>query len=334
MVDAVRTVFMGSSGLAEPTLQWLAENPLLDLCAVYTQPDKPHGRGMKLRPGPVKVWAEANRIPVRQPTKLGPEEEAWLEGEGIALILVLAYGHILKRSLLKLPRFPVLNLHGSLLPRYRGASPINAAIAMGDTESGVCLMEVTARLDAGAVADCEVVALDSGETAGTLAPKLGAACPPLLERTIPALLKGTLEFTPQDEAAATYTRLLGREDAMLDFRADAVELDRRRRALTPWPGAAFRHGESVLRVGAATAVRAQGEPGTVLAADASGVLVACGEGGLLVQQLQRPGGRLLEADAFLRGYPLAVGERLPLLEMAPLVGPAPFKFRPAAKRKE
>jgi len=213
-------------------------------------------------------------------------------------------------------------LHTSLLPKYRGASPIQSAIASGERATGVTLMRIVRRLDAGPVADVEGVAIEALDTATDVEAKLGAACVPLLRRALPRLAAGALSFTPQDEAAATYCRKLAKEDGGLDLGAPARVLAARINGLFPWPGCAIEIAGQVVKLGladVAATVEAGGTPGEVLGHDADGLLVATGEGVLRLRRLQRPGGRLLPAAEFLRGFLVPAGSTLPSRAMPGLV---------------
>lgn len=325
---------MGSDPIALPLLDCLhgEMGQQFALRGVFTQPDRPHGRGMKLQANAIKQWAQSNRVSVLQPESIGTEELDWLREQGVELILVMAYGHLLKRDLLALPKHPVLNFHASLLPRFRGASPINAAIAAGESETGVSLMQIVPALDAGPVFAVEKVPLSSSETPATLAQKLSMACVPLLRTHLPDVVGGTLQAVPQDKASATYCRILEKQDALLDFQEPAVALERRIRALSPWPGTAVDwqstpDSEPIrLKIGHASALPYSPinavQPGTLLPKSAfptqEGLPVATGEGVLFFNSLQRPGGKMLGVDEFLRGFPLACGTVFRSEPMRPL----------------
>jgi methionyl-tRNA formyltransferase len=236
----------------------------------------------------------------------------------------------LREPWLAVPPLGVLNLHTSLLPRYRGASPIQTAIACGERETGVSLMRLVRALDAGPVADVERVRIDPMDTALDVEAKLAAACVPLLARTLPSLRAGTLSLVEQDAAQATYCRKLAKDDGALDFTAPAETLAARVRGLFPWPSCGVEHDGLMLKLGLADAVVATktGEPGEVMRADASGVCVQTGREWLRVLRLQRPGGKMLSAAEFLRGHPIAVGTRWPSRPMTPLDSTVPFPPRP------
>ena len=324
----LKVVFMGSDPIALPLLNWLVGEggATSRLLAIYTQPDRPAGRGQKVEAGPIKCWALAHGVPVRQPEKLSDEERAWLAAQEADVALVMAYGHILSEAFIATPRLGTLNLHASLLPKYRGASPIQTAVACGESETGVALMRVVKKLDAGPVAEVERVGVASLDTALDVERKLAAACVPLLARTWPRLSEGTLIFTPQDETKASYCRRLVKEDGRLDFAAPARALAARINGLFPWPGCSVEIKGVGVRVGLADAFPGKtGDPGTVMGLDMEGLLVATGEGILRLRKLQRPGGRLLPAVEFLRGFPAVAGTRLPSQAMSSLISPQPFR---------
>ena len=327
-------VFLGSDPIALPLLDWLAEagGALARVTAVYTQPDRPAGRGQRTGAGPIKRWAEARGLPVCQPEKMARDQGAWLAAPRADVALVMAYGHILSEDFIAVPRLGALNLHASLLPKYRGASPIQTAVACGERVTGVTLMRIVKQLDAGPVADWERVAIDPLDTAPEVEAKLARACVPLLARTLPVLGRGDLAFRDQDHAAATYCRRLVKTDSRLDFAAPAGALAARINGLHPWPGCAVEINGVTVKLGLADVGAGFGAPGgnpappgTVVGTDREGLLVSTGEGTLRLRRLQRPGGRLLPAPEFLRGFPLVPGARLPSQPMAPLVSPAPFR---------
>ena len=324
----LKVVFMGSDPIALPLLDWLMGegSAAARLLAIYTQPDRPAGRGQKVEAGPIKRWALAHGVSVRQPEKLSDEERAWLAAREADVALVMAYGHLLSEAFNATPRLGSLNLHASLLPKYRGASPIQTAVACGESETGVALMRIVKKLDAGPVAEVERVGVAPIDTALDVERKLAAVCVPLLARAWPRLFDGTLTFTPQDETKASYCRRLVKEDGRLDFAAPASVLAARINGLFPWPGCSVEVNGVGVRVGLADTLSGKtGEPGTVMDLDAEGLLVATGDGILRLRKLQRPGGRLLPAGEFLRGFPIAIGTRLPSQPMSSLVSPQPFR---------
>ena len=338
MSTPLRVVFMGSDPIALPLLDWLAGEgcAVASIAAVYTQPDRPAGRGQKIAAGPIKHWALAYGVALRQPEKLTPDELVWLAAQQADVALVLAYGHILKDDFIAAPRLGTLNLHASILPKYRGASPIQTAVAQGETETGITLMRVVRKLDAGPVADLARVPIASSDTALDVERKLAAACVPLLARALPLLRDGTLIFVPQEGERATYCRPLVKEDGRIDFAAPARILAARINGLFPWPGCTVEIGGVQVKLGLAEVAGADDRDpsaeegltarpaGEAVGADNDGLLVATGEGVLRLRRLQRPGGRMLSAADFLRGFAVSPGTRLPSRPMTRLVGDRPF----------
>lgn len=314
-MSQLRIVFMGTGEIGAPSLRALVDAGH-DVVAVYTQPDRPAGRDMKLRPSPIKIAARDLGLTVLQPEKIRREEEVGqLKAFQADLAIVVAYGQILPKSVLETPRHGCWNIHASLLPRHRGAAPIQAAILAGDAESGVTIMQMDEGLDTGPILVQEAFALHRHETGGSLHDRLGAQAPGLLLQAIAGFQAGTLHPSPQDSALSTYAPKLSRENGRIDWTRSAVEIDRQIRAFTPWPGAftTVDHGGQavVLKVHRSALARsARGEPGTVLRADRRGILVAAGEGGILLLQVQAPGGKRLAAHHYLLGRPVREGSRL------------------------
>ena len=323
----LRLLFLGSDPIALPVLEYLAGagRELATLVAVYTQPDRPHGRGQKVVPGPIKEWAQAHGLPVYQPERLGPADTARVRDLGVDAALVMAFGQLLKDDFLAAPPSGVFNLHTSLLPQYRGACPATVAIASGDGETGVTFMRVVRKLDAGAIVDQERVPIGAHETTASLEAALGVAAVPLTARCLAALRAGTLAAREQDESAVSYCRRLAKTDGVLDFSRPAAELARRINALMPWPGCAVEIGGVLVKLGLAEAAEGGGAaPGTVLAPEGDALPVATGEGTLRLLRLQRPGGKMLPATEFLRGFAVPVGSVLASQPMPPLVAREPF----------
>ncbi len=337
VAEPLRIVFLGSDPIALPGLEWLEASgrDIARLVAVFTQPDRASGRGQRPASNPVKQWALARSLPVFQPEKLTGSVREQLHALRADLSLVMAYGHILRDDFIATPRLGTLNLHASHLPRYRGASPIQTAIAQGETATGVSLMRIVRELDAGPVAEVAPVSIDAADTALEVEARMAAACGPLLGATLPRLAAGTLTFVEQNHTAASYCRRLVKEDGALDFTRSAGEIAARIRGLFPWPGCTVEVRGTVLRIGLAEEevsaghVATAAEPGTVLGADARGLRVATGKGVVRFLRLQRPGGRMLPAGEFLRGFPIDAGTVLPSLPMPPLVSAQPFPHRPA-----
>jgi methionyl-tRNA formyltransferase len=326
----LRIVFMGSDAIALPALNWLAGegSGVAQVVAIFTQPDRAVGRGQRIQPNAIKRWAEAHGIPVLQPEKFDGAARGQLAGFQPDLSLVMAYGHILKQDAIDTPRLGTLNLHTSILPKYRGASPIQTATASGDRETGVTLMRIVPALDAGPVAEVERVAIGALDTAADVEARLAQACVPLLARALPRVAASTQTFTEQDTTKVTFCRKLEKSDGTLDFNQPAATLAARINGLMPWPGCAVEINGQVVKLGLADVCSLidykPATPGEILGADADGLLVETGQGILRLRQLQRPGGKMLPAADFLRGWPVAAGTRLPSRPMPPLVAPAPF----------
>lgn len=305
---ALRVLFAGTPGFAVPSLEALLASAHT-VCAVYTQPDRPAGRGRRPRSSPVKQCAERHGLPVRQPAGLrgrAPELAAW----GADLMVVVAYGILLPPEVLAVPRLGCVNLHASLLPRWRGAAPIPRAIAAGDRVTGVTLMQMDAGLDTGPVLAQRETPIGDRETAGELHDRLALLGAALLGETLDGLEAGTVTPRPQDPALATYAPKLTKEEARVDWRLPAVQVDRLVRAFNPSPVAWTPSPWGRLRLWRVTPrAAAAGAAGTVLAAGPE-LVVACGTGAVRLDVLQPPGARPMTAQAFLNGRPVAVGQRL------------------------
>jgi len=329
----MRLVFMGSDPLAVPLLDWFAGPgaSVVELVGVVTGPDRPSGRGQSVRPNGVKAWTEGRALAVLQPEKLDPAAYAAVSALRPDVSLVVAYGKILRDDFIAIPRLGTLNLHASLLPRYRGASPIQTAVACADAETGMSLMRIVRELDAGPVADTERVPIGPLDTAAEVEAKLARAAVPLIARAFPLLPGGALNFREQDHATATFCRRHEKADGALDFAAPAALLAARINGLNPWPSASAELGGAPVKIGLADWVdQAPGRaPGTALGSDSHGLLVATGRGVLRLRRLQRAGGRMLEAAEFLRGFPVPEGTVIPSLPMTPLVAATPFPHRRA-----
>ena len=346
MLKPLRLVFMGSDAIALPLLEWLAGegSALAQVIAVYTQPDRAVGRGQKVQANAIKTWALARGLPVFQPEKLSEETRAELAELNADVSLVMAYGHILRDAFIATPRLGTLNLHASILPKYRGASPIQTAVANGEKETGVTLMRIVRKLDAGPVADVERVSIDPRDTAVEIESKLAAACVPLVKRTLPKLAEETLVFAEQDETCATFCRKLAKDDGALDFNHPAAVIAARVNGLFPWPACSVEiNGQPVklglaetAEIGAGTAggppapdaeSRPTAAPGEILGVDTEGLLVATGDGLVRLLRLQRPGGKMLAAPEFLRGFPIVAGTSIASRPLPVLVGAEPFPFK-------
>ncbi|MCO6412878.1 MAG: methionyl-tRNA formyltransferase [Thiogranum sp.] len=296
----MRIVFAGTPEFSVPTLEALLGSRHT-VVGVYTQPDRPAGRGRKLVPGPVKQLALRHGTPVFQPANLNA---APAQGELAALrpdlMVVIAYGLILPQAVLDLPSLGCVNLHASLLPRWRGAAPIQRAILAGDPETGVCLMQMEAGLDSGPILAEARIPIREDETGGSLHDRLSQLAARLLATHLDDLEHNRLSPRPQDPTQVTYAGKLDKAEAVIDWRLDAVRLERQVRAFNPWPVAQTLYKNNVLRVWEAMAVvNCGGEPGTVVEADKQGIDVACGTGCLRLLQIQLPGGKRLGPRDFL-----------------------------------
>ena len=301
----MRLVFMGSPDFSVPVLEALLAAGH-EVACVYSQPPKPAGRGHKERPCPVHAFAESKGLPVRTPRSLkGPEEQAAFAALGADAAVVAAYGLILPKGILEAPRFGCLNVHASLLPRWRGAAPIQRAILAGDRESGVTIMRMDEGLDTGAMLLKESVAIGPETTASSLHDALSA----LGARSIIAALAnlGALDPEPQPEEGVTYARKLEREEGRIDWTRDAAFLERQVRALNPWPGVWFERAGARIKVLAAEAAPGRGAPGLVLD---DRLAVACGSGALRLTRVQKEGKGPMAAEDFLRGNPIPTGTRV------------------------
>lgn len=321
---------MGSDEIAIPTLDYLdGASELITLEAVYTQPDRARGRGKKVQPNAIKSWALERALSVIQPESFGAEEMEQLQELQPDIILVMAYGHILPQVVLDIPRLGIYNIHTSLLPELRGASPIETAVASGFTESGLSLMQLVMRMDAGPICGQSVVPISPLETGGSYRGKLADASPQLLGKYLTLMVDGSIEMVEQDETGATYCRLLVKQDGQLDFSRSAKSLASRINGLNPWPGCYVKLDGVALKVGSATCQLDGyvGEAGKIVNCDSDGVAVATGEGILKLLTLQKPGGKLLEVSDFLRGYQIEEGARFENQEMHPLISKKPVSHK-------
>jgi len=306
----MRIIFMGTAELSCASLQKLAEN--YSVVAVVTQPDKPRGRELKLQFSPVKTLAEELKLPVLQPLKARDETFiAELRGLKPDLIVVVAYGQILPQSILDLPKFGCVNVHTSLLPKYRGASPIQSAILNGDAQTGVTIMKMDVGLDTGGIISQARTPILKEDNSQTLHDRLAQIGADLLVKTIPDYVEGKILPKPQPVEGASYAAKIKKEDGRIDWSEPAEKILNRLRAFTPWPGAfTLLHAEPkplFLKIWKAEVVRNNGQTGTVLSADKNGIVVACGKDALRILELQREGGRKLSAQEFLVGHPFSHG---------------------------
>ena len=307
----MKLAFLGTSDFAVPALGALVEAGH-DVLAVYTRAPKPAGRGQQERRTPVHERALALGLPVRTPQTLRDEDEAQaFKALDLDAAVVVSYGHILPTSFLEAPVLGCLNIHGSLLPRWRGAAPIHRAILAGDAETGVTIMRMDEGLDTGPMLLAERTPISAADTAETVHDRLAALGARLIVSTLDGLVAATILPVPQPQDGVTYAHKLGKEEGALDWRRLAAELERKVRAFHPWPGTWFEASGERIKVLAATLALAGGAPGTVSIGPDGLPTVTCGTGGLKLLRLQRAGKSAQAADAFLRGFPLPAGSVLP-----------------------
>ena len=310
----MKVVFAGTPEFAAVALRALV-GAGFEIPLVLTQPDRPAGRGMQLQASSVKQVALEHGIEVLQPLSLrtdskDPQRAAEaqaaherLQALDYDVMVVAAYGLILPRSTLDIA--PCINIHGSLLPRWRGAAPIHRAIESGDVDTGVTIMGMEEGLDTGPMMLMERVPIEDADTTGSLHDKLAALGATMIVDALRRMEAGNLPATPQPEEGVTYAAKISKDEAKLDFTQPAIELWRKVRAFNPFPGAQGMVNGTAIKIWQAEPVEGQGTPGQVLAADAAGIVVACGTGALRLQQLQKPGGKRLAAAEFLKSFPLA-----------------------------
>ena len=310
----MKLVFAGTPEFAAVALRALHEAGF-EIPLVLTQPDRPAGRGMQLQATAVKQYALAHGMEVLQPLSLRMDSKdpqravearaahERLQALDYDVMVVAAYGLILPRSTLDIK--PCINIHGSLLPRWRGAAPIHRAIEAGDAETGVTIMQMEEGLDTGPMMLIERVAIEDTDSTGSLHDKLAALGGRMIVDALRKMAAGQLEAVPQPEEGVTYAAKISKDEAKLDFGLSAEALARKVRAFNPFPGAQGLVEGVAVKIWNAQPLAGKGEPGRVLAADAQGIVVACGEGALRLVELQKPGGKRLAAAEFLKGFPLA-----------------------------
>tara|TARA_R110002096_G_scaffold105923_6_gene233074 strand:+ start:831 stop:1775 length:945 start_codon:yes stop_codon:yes gene_type:complete len=302
----INVVFMGTGDIGLPSLRWLIENDATNVVGVFTQPDRPFGRKLVMTPPEVKTVAQAAGIPVFQPEKLRDSSAlTQLRELKPDLIVVMAYGQILKRAVIDLPTIACINLHASILPRHRGASPIQGAIRAGDRESGVTVMYVDVGLDTGDILLSETCELTVHETGGSLHDRLAEIAPVALSKAVPLLVEGSAPRTKQDETEVTYIGKLNRDHGKLDFTASATELERLIRAYHPWPGTYALLNHQKLKIFPQTEVvpaLPEFQPGMIQEAEGDRLVITCGKGALALHQVQQEGRKRLDVKSFLAGH--------------------------------
>ena len=307
----MRIAFLGTPDFSVPALAELAAAGH-EIAAVYAQPPAPRGRGQEVKPSPVQAFAESLGLPVRTPASMrDPEAIAAFQALDLDAAVVVAYGQILPAAVLEAPRLGAFNLHASLLPRWRGAAPIQRAVMAGDAVTGVQVMQMTEGLDEGPVLLSETVRIGPLDTAGTMLDRLSAVGAHLLPRALAAIERGGVQATPQTAEGLTYARKIKPAEARIDWTAPAAEVDRKIRGLSPFPGAWFEapSDKGPVRVKALLSRLEEGDgaPGAVLA---DGLLIACGDGAVRLLTVQREGRGVQDAETFLRGFVLPPGAML------------------------
>jgi len=306
-MSALRLAFMGTPDFAVPTLAEIVAQGH-EVACVYTQPPRPAGRGKADRKTPIHVFAQSHGFDVRTPKSLkGEAEQAAFAALDLDVAVVVAYGLILPKPVLDAPRLGCLNLHGSLLPRWRGAAPIQRAIMAGDAQTGVMVMQMEEGLDTGPVLLAEQTPIGAHETAGELHDRLAQIGASLMGRALSALSRGGLDATPQSEDGVTYAHKIEKSEGRIEWSKPAEDVDRIIRGLTPFPGAFFEVNGTRVKVLRAVPVEGSGAPGTVIG---EGLTVACGEGALRITEVQRAGKAAMDVEAFLRGTDVPVGTTL------------------------
>jgi methionyl-tRNA formyltransferase len=296
----MRIVFIGTGDIGVPTLQTLLKSEH-DVVGVVTQPDKPVGRSLSIKPPPIKKAIAATKIPVWQPARI-KERQAIEKIRGLTpeVIVVMAYGQILPRDVLEIPKIACLNLHASLLPRWRGAAPIQAAIAAADRETGITVMYMDEGLDTGDILLQHATDILPGETGGSLHDRLAKVAPDALLDALALLAHGKAPRTPQDNTTASYAPKLKREDGKIDWSIPAADIERKIRAFNPWPGAFMKFDGRNLKIFSAVSVPLRGTPGKILRSEKEFV-IAAGEDALSLVEVQLEGKRRMSAAEFLRG---------------------------------
>lgn len=307
----LRVAFMGTPEFAVPTLRQLLAMPEVEVVVALTQPDRPSGRGRAVVESPVKAVAAAAGLPILQPRSLRKDAAAVEQLRGYApdLIVVAAYGLILPASVLAIPRLGNINVHASLLPRWRGAAPITFALLAGDSVTGLTIMLMDEGMDTGAILTQSEEPIHADDTTGSLSARLAARGAALLGETLPRWVAGAIEPQPQPAEGITYTRLIKKEDGAIDWQRPAVEIERTVRAYQPWPSAYTLWNGAPLKVLRASVVAALGAPGEVVTVP-GGAAVVAGDGALRLDEVQPAGKRPMAGKAFINGAPGFVGARL------------------------
>ncbi|MDE6431955.1 MAG: methionyl-tRNA formyltransferase [Opitutales bacterium] len=325
---ACNVVFFGSHEVAIPILDYLFSRPEVILSHIVSQPDRASGRGKILKPTAISAWALDHSINLLRPSK--PDMELAAALGTCDLILVMAYGHILREHILSLPRLGIFNFHASILPKYRGASPVETALACGEQLTGVSLMEVIPQMDAGDVVDTEIIAISPDDYAPDLYDKLAQGSVHLLDRQLGNLINGNIVKHPQDAQAATYTRKIMKQDGQIDYNLSVIEIFNRIRGFHAHVGTFTKLHDTVLNIGHCKILDTDKiftQPGQILSIDKSDILISTKQGILAVSELQRPGGKLLKIREFINGFSLNIGDIFESAHAENIVSNQPFPWR-------
>ncbi|MBQ4859808.1 methionyl-tRNA formyltransferase [Pseudoalteromonas sp. MMG007] len=301
MTQPLRIIFAGTPDFAARHLQALIQSEH-QIVGVYSQPDRPAGRGKKLKASEVKALALEHNLPVFQPESLKSDDAlAELKSLNADIMIVVAYGLILPKAILEAPRLGCLNVHGSILPRWRGAAPIQRAIWAGDEQTGVTIMQMDEGLDTGDMLHISRCAINADETSASLYTKLAELGPDALIETVNKLAKGELVAEPQNDELANYAKKLSKDEANIDWSMDAAQIERNIRSFNPWPVCFTQMGEQTVKIYQAQVVEQTGSAGQVLSSDKTGVIVACGKHAICITQLQPQGKKPMAISDFLNG---------------------------------
>ena len=319
MSQPLRIIFAGTPDFAAIHLNGIIELGKHRVIAVYCQPDRPAGRGKAIKPGPVKQLAADNGIPIYQPVNFkDAASRDQLHALNADLMVVVAYGLLLPAAVLQAPRLGCINVHASLLPRWRGAAPIQRAIEAGDDESGIVIMQMDEGLDTGDMLLEARCLLSADETAGSLHDKLAALGVPTLNRALDLIATRQIKATKQDDRNSCYAHKIGKGELAIDWRQPAIQLERKIRAFNPFPVAYTALDKQRVKIWRAQTGAQSGEPGTIIGADKKSIVVACGEGSLTLQQIQLPGGKVLDIPAVMnsKADQFRIGTRFDNIEPA------------------
>lgn len=306
----MKIVFMGTPDFAALSLERLIEAGH-EITLVVTQPDKEKGRGKQVQKSDVKLVAEKYDLPVFQPVKIKTEESvAFLKGIEADIFVVAAFGQILSKEILDMPKYGCVNIHASLLPKYRGAAPIQWSIIDGEEKTGVTIQQMDVGLDTGDIIAVKEVVIESDETGGSLFDKLAIAGGELIVETLPLIESGSITPVPQDEASSTYAGKLSKEMGNIDWSKSAIEIDRLIRGCTPWPSGYTTCGGKTLKIWKACTSDETGESGVIGKVDKNHIMIGCGQGSLVVEELQLEGKKRMTVHDFLLGYHMEIGDKL------------------------